>query len=182
MKARNSALLAGAAALGAGALVKYLWKQKYREENKLVKQNEKKYWLYYHWILLKHHRVGLDQYFQNREIHSVAVMDLSPQGRQLISEIEGTNVTVSYAIEKENLAAVHETLQVLRLHEDALPKVDAVVLCSLNDVKRVSEEVTREVNAECKVIALETVILDSLKDNHLGFQDGVLRSSPYSGE
>lgn len=81
---------------------------------------------------------------------------------------------MSYAIEKDNPAAVHENLEVLRLYDDPLPAVDAVVVCSLRNYSSLCKELTEELGIQCPVFAIETVIAETMKLNDLHPRDGVL--------
>lgn len=174
MKKSVALLIAGAAALCGGAVVKKLWKEKYSARDNEAQKSQKAYELFYHWTLLHERGIGLEDYFIENGIENIAVMDMSPQGRRLIDELKETDVNVSYAIEKYNPAAIHETLEVLRLHDDELPPVDAVVVCSLGDFQRLSFELRVELGEDCKIIALETVILKTLEMNGLTTREGVL--------
>lgn len=166
--------IVAASTLGTGALVKRLWKQKYSEEKQRGNRSEKMLQLYYHWLLLKQKNIGLDTFFVNKGIKEIAVLDLAPQGRRLIDELTESAVSVRYAIERDNPAAIHERLEVLRLHDDPLPAVDAVVICSLRDYQVLTKELREELNSECPVFALETVILKTLEMNMFHPRDGVM--------
>jgi hypothetical protein len=168
------AITAAISAFGAGVLVKRLWKQKFNEEHQINNRNEKMSQLYYHWLLLKLKNIKLDQFFVQKGYQNIAVMDLSPQGRRLIDELAGTDVTIRYAIERDNLAAIHETLEVLRLHDDPLPAVDAVVICSLHNYSSLSKEIAEELDSQCPIFAIETVIAETMELNGLHPRDGVL--------
>lgn len=167
-------LATAAVAYGTGKLVKTLWKEKYRQEEALLDKSQKSSSLYYHWLLLKQNNIGLCEFFTEKEIKTVAVLSLSPPGRRLIEELSGSDVNVVYAIEQDNPSAVHERLDVLRLGDDPLPMVDAVIVCSLYDFGAIQAEIEKELGNGCRVFALETVIAETLENHALRHRDGVL--------
>lgn len=174
MKNSVAFVMALTTAVAGGAVVKHVFKkelEKKTSENKLL---DKTYALYYHWLLLRQNGINISDYFIENGLENIAVFDLSPQGRRFIDELKETDINVLYAIEKENLAAVHETLQVLRLHDDELPKCDAVIVCSLNNFNGIEEELKKELGEDSKIISLGDILLSLIESNSIDSSKGAL--------
>lgn len=166
-----------AGAIIGGAYVKHVFKEqeiKTKEENKKL---EKSFTLYYHWFLLKQNNVNISDFFIENGIENIAVLDLSAQGRRFIDELKGTDINVLYAIEKYNPAAIHETLDVLRLDDDDLPACDAVVVCSMEGFPEIERKLKEKLGEECKVISLQTVLMQLLDSNSIDATKGALDTS-----
>lgn len=162
MKKENKLAAFICGALIAGYTVKRLWKQHYNAEKSRGDSEEKLKQLYYNWLLIKQKGVSLADCLREEGIANVAVLGLDPPGRRFIDELEGSGITVVYAIEHNNPSSIHEKLEVYRLGDDTLPETDAVVVCTLRDFLVIQDKLKRETKA--RVIALEDLISKTLKN------------------
>lgn len=176
MKTRYALLLSAAGIYTSGWLVKRLWKQKYSGQARRADENEAYLQLYYHWLLLEQSGGDFAACLRELDAREIAVYDLAPQGRRFIDAISrSADVTVKYAIERDNPGSVHQTLDVLRLHDDPLPDVNAVVVCTVGGFDGIRRELQREVNKGCRIVALEDLILRALELAGKQVRDGVMK-------
>lgn len=125
----------GSATAG-GILVKKLWEEKYRQQEKVFSMSRRESDLLYSWLQLSQGGAKLSEYFSADEYSRVAVFGMNRMGRLLIDELGDLAV---YGVEMENPNAVHERLTVYRLGDDPLPPAECIVICDLN---RIQEKIT----------------------------------------
>ena len=87
--------------------------------------------------------------------NSVAVYGGRNAGAHFVKQLQGSEVTVKYIIDKAALPENVASLPVYHL-QDELPVVDAVIVVPIWDYQRIKKELGKKVI--CPVISLEEVI------------------------
>ena len=147
-----------------GALVKTLWLEKYRKQKVELGAACQELEILYKMLQVKQNHAWFSEYFEARNLNTVAVLGMGREGRFLIDELakEG-KVTPAYGVEADYFGAVHETLTVYRLGEDKLPPADCLVVCDLNHAEDKAAAAKREFSG--KIVTL-VEILDWLMEKH----------------
>lgn len=141
-----------------GGLVKNLWLAKYRLQKAILETTRQERELFYTWLLLEQADIQFEEYFAAHEYKTVAIHGMSRGGRRLVEELKDSEaVSVLYAVETDNFAAVHETLTVYRLGDDALPPADCIVICDLERIPQKLAAAQREFSGE--IVSLAQVLM-----------------------
>ena len=168
------AALAGAAA--GGMLVKKVWLEKYQGRKKELEAAGGEGDLLYTWLLLEQRHVELEEYFTAHGYRTAAILGMNREGRRLFDALQGGGVTAAYAVEIDNLAAVHEVLTVYRLGDDPLPPADCMVVCDLEGVPEKLAAAKGEFSGA--VVTLAQVLAWLLERHKIMPWDGAVRGWP----
>lgn len=179
MNAIVPTLFAGVAGVICGGLcMKRVWKKKHAEVLLHSAGQQKQQEAYYHWLLIRQKGGNLEQYFVQNQLQNLAVYAMESLGRRFCDELRGSEtVRLRYAIEQDNPSAVHETLEVLRLRDDPLPAVDAVVICALEGTEAIEQDLRAVYGEHCKTITIEEAIAGMISLMELHPRDGVLKDT-----
>jgi hypothetical protein len=139
-----------------GIIVKRLWKQKFIESQYAVIDECRNKNLFYTWLIFKKNGNSIAERIKSMGATRIAVFGLGDAGRLLVNDLADSGVSVEYAIELNNPSCVHETLDVLRLYDDKLAKVDFVLVCPPYKVNSIKHKLCSLIDA--KVISLESLI------------------------
>lgn len=119
-----------------------------------------KFKLYYNtlnqWLNIKRRGVSLEKYFLDNNYLNIAIYGMGELGNQLCNELEGSNIKILYAIDKE-AGYTYSDIKVLSLTDELLP-VDVIVVTPIFDYKEIQEEISARTKSE--IISLEDVVLD----------------------
>lgn len=126
MKRWTLGLAAFLGAAAGGALVKKLWREKYRKQQLELNDAGQECSLFHTWLLLEQQGVRLTEYFEAHGYQNAAVFGMGRIGRRLADALGNM---AAYGVEQDNLGAVHERLTVYRLGDDPLPPADCMVIC-----------------------------------------------------
>lgn len=108
------------------------------------------------WFTIHEQGKSIPKILEKRNIHNIAVYGIGKIGKHVINEINGSNVTVAYAIEK--LRTGYYDKLVVKNVEDKLPDVDAIIVTAIYDFDEI-EEVLKE-KTKCPIISLEEIIYE----------------------
>jgi len=145
-------------AILAGTIVKRLWRQKFTESQVIATADCKQKDLFYNWLKLKNQGSSVAEHIKNTGAKRIAVFGLEETGRLLVDDLCESDIKVEYAIELDNPSYVHETLEVYRLHDDELPKVDLIVVCPPYELEDAKHELWGQTKAN--IISLESLIVE----------------------
>lgn len=166
-----------AAALGAvagGTLVKWLWLEKYRQQKDELAVANKEKDILYTWLLLEQKEASLGEYFAAHGLKTAAIMGMNRGGRRLFDALKNCeDVSPAYAVEQDNINAVHEILTVYRLGDDPLPKADCIVICDLSGIPEKQEALQREFAG--KIVTLSEVLSWLIEEHQVKPWDGAIR-------
>ncbi|MEY8388153.1 hypothetical protein AALC17_12795 [Oscillospiraceae bacterium 38-13] len=172
---KRAVLAAGLGALAGGALVKKLWREKYREQKKELALAGKERDLLYTWLLLEQKGANPSEYFAAHGFHTVAILGMNREGRRFYDALKD-HVNVAYAVELDNFSAVHEHMTVYRLGDDPLPPAECMVVCDLNGVREKLEAARGEFKGE--IVTLTEVLAWLVEAHQLQPGDGTVKGWP----
>lgn len=113
------------------------------------------YWtLLSDWLTLKEQGIRLQEYFQQKGIHSIAIYGIGLLGKHLYYELENSQIEIKYVIDRG--AVFKKEGIVLYRPEDDLPEVDMVVITATYAYGEISRKL-REKRVK-NIVSLETVI------------------------
>lgn len=108
------------------------------------------------WLQIRQEGKTLAEYFKRNEYRTVAVYGMKELGQRLCDELKGTDVTVSYAIDK-NAGNIYADVDVVTPDEELAP-VDAIVVTAITYFDEIAENL--EAKVECPIISLEDILYD----------------------
>lgn len=108
------------------------------------------------WVGLKQKGEGLAKRLKVRGISKIAVYGMKEMGLLLCNELEGTEVTVEYAIDK-NALGVESPVTVLSPNQN-LEEVDAIVVTAVYYFEDIKKELSKKIN--CQILSLEELVED----------------------
>lgn len=152
------AALSGAAA--GGALVKKLWLEKYRQQERELNLAGRERDLFHIWLRLEQHGVQLREFFDAHGYQNAAVFGMGRAGRCFADTLGDM---AAYGVELDNFGAVHERMTVFRLGDDPLPPADCMVIC---DIDRIEEKRTAAKKEFPRDIVTLSEVLAWLSEQH----------------
>ena len=93
------------------------------------------------------------EYFKKNEYKTVAVYGMKELGERLCDELKGTDITVSYAIDK-NADQLYADIDIVT-PDDELAPVDVIVVTAITFFDEIEEMMSEKV--DCPVISLEDI-------------------------
>jgi len=132
------------------------------KNNIICAKDEKidKFKLYYNllnqWLMIKQEGKNLEQFFLDKNYHSIAIYGMGEMGNRLYEELKGTSIEVKYAIDK-NAGKTYSELEVVEL-EDDLKKVDVIVVSAVFAFDEIEVELSEKM--DCPIISLEDVVYE----------------------
>lgn len=109
------------------------------------------------WIIDKQKGIELKDFFVTNGYKEIAIYGMSYLGERLVDELDGSNVTVKYAIDK-NADNIYAPFEVLK-PDDSLPDVDAIIVTPFFFFDEVEEDLEDKV--DCPIISIEDVVYGS---------------------
>ena len=142
-----------------------IYRTKYKVLKEQLSTNDEKWKEFYQilnlWLELSQSGHSVTEYFEKRNINTIAVYGMKELGERLIYEIKDSKTDVSYLIDK-NADTVYSNMKVYYPYEE-LPKVDAIVVTAIHYYPEIEEELYKRVNYP--IINLTDIIYESLNDN-----------------
>ncbi len=134
------------------------------EETSSINFLQKKVYMYQHrykflhyWMWLREQGIGLDKFFKQRNIKSIALYGLGIEGKHFRDEMYAEGMVISYAIDRQG-NMLHDRFTVYRI-DDKLPEVDAIVVSVIDEFFSIYKMLQDKVN--CRVYSLEEVVYES---------------------
>lgn len=157
MKKGISALLGMAAGAAAGGIAAGTSaSKKIKEMSEVQAKVHELYMAFDQWLQIRQQGKTLVQYFTENGYKTVAVYGMKELGERLCDELKGSDVTVSYAIDK-NADSIYADVDVVTPDEELAP-VDVIVVTAITYFDEIEEELAEKV--ECPVISLEDVLYE----------------------
>lgn len=135
----------------------------YSSMNKLLKKSREDggkmsefYQVLVPWLTLRQEGRNLKEYFINHDYHSVAIYGIKELGERLCCELNGTEINVAYAIDK-NSGSDFMGMQVYS-PKQRLEKVDAVVVTAIHYFDEIEQELAGAVDAD--IVSIEDVVFE----------------------
>lgn len=108
------------------------------------------------WMHNKQEQKEISKFLEERGYHSVAIYGMSFLGECLLDELQGTDINVKYAIDR-NAENIHSKIDVKKLTDD-LPETDVIVVTAIYFYEEIREELSQLV--DCPIISLEDVVYE----------------------
>lgn len=133
--------------------------EKYQKEKKLKDDRINKFKKYFdvtnEWIRLKNEGRNLTEFFEKNKWSKIAIYGMGELGNRLAEELEGSSITIEYAIDKKESIS-HPEIKIKSM-QDNLPPVDVIVVTPFFMYDAVEAELMELV--EYPVISIEDVVL-----------------------
>ena len=115
-----------------------------------------RYKFLHYWMWLREQGIGLDSFFKQRKIKSIALYGLGIEGKHFRDELYAEGMEISYAIDRQG-NMLHDRFPVYRMSDD-LPEVDAIVVSVIDEFFPIYKMLQDKVN--CRVYSLEEVVYE----------------------
>lgn len=126
-----------------------------KNKDKTIQKYKKYYELLLAWMGVLENGNSLCAYLKKRGVHNIAVYGGRNTGWHFVKQLQGSEVTVKYIIDKASLSGELTSLPVYHMY-DELPVVDAVIVVPVWDYQSIRSDLEKKV--KCPVISLEDVI------------------------
>ena len=108
------------------------------------------------WLRIHQEGKTLTEYFNQNQYQTVAIYGMKELGERLYDELEGTDVTVRYIIDK-NADMIYADVNVVT-PEDVLEPVDIIVVTAIYYFDEIEENLSGKVH--CPIISLEDILYE----------------------
>jgi len=108
------------------------------------------------WVKIKQEGKNLAEYFEKNGYKKIAIYGMSYVGETLVDELEGTDIKIVYAIDK-NADSIYSNIEVLSLEEE-LKEVDVIVVTAITFFNEIEEMLSGKV--ACPVLSLEDILYE----------------------
>lgn len=149
-----TSLLIGAVVGGAAAGT--VSSKKMKEMTQKAAKVHELYMAFDQWLRIRQEGKTLVEYFISHNYGTVAIYGMKELGERLYDELEGTDITVSYIIDK-NANAIYADVNVITPYEELKP-VDVIVVTAVYYFDEIEEMLSEKVN--CPIISLEDILYE----------------------
>lgn len=108
------------------------------------------------WLRIRQEGRTLAEYFKNHNYKTVAIYGMKELGERLYDELEDSDITVRYIIDK-NADAIYADVDVVTPDAE-LEDVDVIVVTALYYFGEIEEMLSEKVN--CPIISLEDILYE----------------------
>jgi len=126
------------------------------QKSKTIIKFEKFYWTLNNWLDIKQDGYNLAEWFIKRGYKKIAIYGAKELGERLYEELKGSDVVVSYFIDKNR--DIHLSNDDVKVYspESTLEEVDVIVVTAIYYFTDIADGLRPKVR--CPVVSLETVI------------------------
>lgn len=150
-------LFGGMVGAGIGvAVAGKFYKGTIEDKDKKVDKFKGYYNMLNQWMILKKEGKTLASWFVDNGYRTIAIYGMGEMGNRLYDELQGTEIKVLYAVDK-NGSATYSELDVVDL-EDELENVDAMVVTSVFAFDEIKEQLCQKV--DFPIVSLEDIIFE----------------------
>lgn len=126
-----------------------------------MSQNEvNRFELFYHilakWLYIRQRNRNLVPYFEDNFIRNVAVYGMGALGERLVDELEGTQVMVSFAIDRMAERKKFGKLTIFGLDEADYPETELLIVTPVHDYWDIVELMQDRINVP--IVSLEDIV------------------------
>lgn len=108
------------------------------------------------WVKVKQEGKNLSAYFVKKGYKKIAIYGMSYAGECLVNELENSEITIKYGIDK-NADSIYADIDVVN-PEDNLEEVDAVVVTPIFFMSEIEEMLSKKLS--CPIISLEDILYE----------------------
>lgn len=113
------------------------------------------YQLLSHWMEVKNEGRSLYEYFEIKGYSTIAVYGMGELANRLCEELENTDVSVKYGIDREVAGTISRMDQIFS-PDDSLELVDAVIVTPFYAMDSIRDALRKKIN--CPIVSLEEVV------------------------
>ena len=135
-----------------------------KDDSTVVSFLQKKVYMFQHrykflhyWMWLREQGIGIDKFFIQRGIKTIALYGLGIEGKHFRDELYAEGMEISYAIDRQG-NVLHDMFPIYRL-EDELPEVDVIVVSVIDEFFSIYKVLREKV--KCSVYSLEEIVYES---------------------
>lgn len=108
------------------------------------------------WVKVKQEGKNLAEYFEKNGYKRIAIYGMSYAGETLLNELDGSDIEVAYAIDK-NAESIYLDIDVVTMETD-LQEVDAVVVTAITFYDEIEEKLKEKI--KCPIVSLEDILYE----------------------
>lgn len=112
--------------------------------------------LFNQWMISKQEGKSVVDYFHMKDIHTIAIYGLSFVGKRLKDELNGSDIEVKYAIDK-NADNIFSDIDVI-FPSDGMPDVDAIIVTPVFFYEQIKEEL--EQLTQTPIISMNDILYE----------------------
>ena len=139
----------------AGVLSQTEMKQK-EYYKKLSEKHNRLYMLMNEWVKVKQDNKSIVQYLEKAGYKKIAIYGMNFVGETLLRELEGTNISVTYGIDK-NASNLFADIDIIT-PEQEFEEVDAIIVTPITFFDEIERELSLKV--DCPIISIEDIIFE----------------------
>lgn len=159
MKKGFLALLSAATGAAAGAAaVNYTKIKQHEVDFALMKKNEAILKLFNQWLIIKQEGKTIEAYLKESGYKKIAIYGMSYAGERLLDDLNGTDVSVAYAVDKNADRIFAETEVVAKDDMENMGPVDAIIVTAITFFDEIEEELSEIV--DCPILSLEDILYE----------------------
>lgn len=155
---RNERVAIASVLVGAMSGALYMYKQYRKKLDKMSALSDKHLALYQlmdEWVRVKQEGGSVADYLSNKGYRTIAVYGAGIVGQTLIEELQGSAVSISYAVDKN--IVTYSPVKTLSL-QDELPEVDAMIVTPITYFEEIEQELKKKIS--CPILSIDDVIFD----------------------
>lgn len=108
------------------------------------------------WLRIRQEGKTLVDFFERNNYKTVAIYGMKELGERLYDELEGSGITVQYAIDK-NADTIYADVDVVT-PDDELASVDVIVVTAIYYFDEIEEVLSEKV--DCPIVSLEDILYE----------------------
>lgn len=121
-----------------------------------VRKNRMLYRYMNQWVAQKQRGTDFSVFFVSQGIYSIAIYGMHYMGQRLYDELQGSQVEIRYAIDRNANRKIEGIPIVVKRPDDDLGAVDAIVITSVFDFLEIKCDLVKKVN--CPIISIEEML------------------------
>lgn len=130
--------------------------KKIKKMNETGSKVHELYMAFDQWLQIRQEGKTLVEYFTKNGYKTVAVYGMKELGERLVDELKGSEVTVSYAIDK-NADSIYADVDVVTPDEE-LAEVDVIAVTAITYFDEIEEMLCEKV--DCPIVSLEDILYE----------------------
>ena len=151
--------LVGAVA-GAAGMECTVGRERKKNRKKIEDQADKMqefYTVLLQWIRVHQSGRKLTSYFEKNGYKTVAIYGMKELGESLLAELDGSNVTVKYAVDRD-AADIYSEIDVLKPMEKLEP-VDVMVVTAIHAYNAIENDMKQKL--DCPIVSIEDLVWEA---------------------
>lgn len=130
--------------------------KKLKKENDISNKHLALFLMMDQWVKVKQDGKKLSSYFEKNGYKRIAIYGMSYAGRTLVEELKGSNIEISYGIDR-NAANIYNEFEILTPDDD-LEDVDAIVVTPIFFMDEIEKMLLEKVS--CPIVSLENIVFE----------------------